>query len=58
MNGLLPENGSFVHVNLSSKIFGSLLVEELLGGRRTAADIHSRQPQVYSNGNMGSLATA
>ena len=24
----IPENGSFVHVNLSSKIFGYLLVEE------------------------------
>src|ERR1700694_3167364 len=29
VNGLLPENGSFVHVHLSLKIFGSLLVDEL-----------------------------
>jgi hypothetical protein len=35
-----------------------LLVSEGSGGRRAAADVHARQPQVHRNRNLRSFVTA
>src|SRR5258708_1257186 len=58
VNDFLPKNGSFVHVNLSSTIFGSLLVGEGSRGRGTGANVHARAPQVTRNRNLRSFVAA